>query len=239
MNYREIYLNELRRKRNKRTKPRATIINKIISKPKLPANNEIDNKGRWYKYIINRGDSALDNGYYWEAISIYYSLIEDRLNSIVLKIYKKTRASHPAYRIFENEIKNGFSYGVNKKIICIEELLTEPHYGNLLKHYFKISSVSTNNKYSILDNIDKKNNISASAPGKANYEACVDGILASVREWGQKYRNALQHGMGDPKEYYNKHNSVYPYQDFKQCAQDGKKVLRELTAAVAGLKKKL
>jgi len=63
------------------------------------------------------------------------------------------------------------------------------------------------------------------------------GVMTDIMKWGELYRNPMQHTLGDPRVYKatigNFHND-----NTKDMALEGKRVARELSAAVMRWKKK-
>jgi len=62
------------------------------------------------------------------------------------------------------------------------------------------------------------------------------GLLGEVMNWGELYRNPIQHILGDPRVYLAKYGGFH-IQNTKDLAIEGKEVSRKLSAAVMRYKK--
>lgn len=63
------------------------------------------------------------------------------------------------------------------------------------------------------------------------------GLLGEVINWGELYRNPIQHTLGDPRVYHAKYGGFH-IQNTKDLAIEGKEVSRKLSAAVMRYKKR-
>lgn len=63
------------------------------------------------------------------------------------------------------------------------------------------------------------------------------GFFQEILDWGELYRNPLQHTLGDPRKYEAKYGSFHN-DNTKDLAIEGEIVARKLSAALMRFKKK-
>lgn len=63
------------------------------------------------------------------------------------------------------------------------------------------------------------------------------GFLTEILAWADIYRNPMQHILGDPRQYHALYGGFHN-QNTKDLAVEGKRIARELSAAVMRFKKK-
>lgn len=86
----------------------------------------MESKGVWYKTLLLRADDAIQNGYYLEAIFIFYAIIDDRTESILKHL--SIRGPHnagPRLDLIQNINDEDVKFRLNNRINP-ETQATEP-----------------------------------------------------------------------------------------------------------------